>query len=241
MGNSERRPSLQVLLQVLIIITGNYNFFNLLTLVLTTSLLDDRHLAAEAAHGRRRKTPACECPLSRQPAVRSHLSFPCTVPAGLSSGSPASRLPTLPTLSPAGQDCLALQPGPGPCWPCRPCGWNWPSTGCWPTAPCTTSAWRWTGSSAPSAREPVSASWVPGRAGRPGLDWAARPHTPSSHSLHLPPVLPVAEDGDPAHHVAGGRLPLLGIAGRPLEVEVGGEGGGGEGGGRAVQSGADCT
>lgn len=37
----------QALLQVLIIITGNYNFFNLLTLVLTTALLDDRHLSAE--------------------------------------------------------------------------------------------------------------------------------------------------------------------------------------------------
>ncbi|XP_036286017.1 lipase maturation factor 2 isoform X2 [Pipistrellus kuhlii] len=48
----------QVLLQVLIIITGNYNFFNLLTLVLTTSLLDDRHLAAEAGNGRHKKTPA---------------------------------------------------------------------------------------------------------------------------------------------------------------------------------------
>ncbi|XP_036167253.1 lipase maturation factor 2 isoform X2 [Myotis myotis] len=48
----------QVLLQVLIIITGNYNFFNLLTLVLTTSLLDDRHLAAEAGNNRRKKTPA---------------------------------------------------------------------------------------------------------------------------------------------------------------------------------------
>lgn len=45
----------QVLLQVLIIITGNYNFFNLLTLVLTTALLDDRHLAA--GRGQRRKTP----------------------------------------------------------------------------------------------------------------------------------------------------------------------------------------
>uniref|UniRef100_A0A8C5KQW9 Lipase maturation factor n=1 Tax=Jaculus jaculus TaxID=51337 RepID=A0A8C5KQW9_JACJA len=37
----------QALLQVLIIVTGNYNFFNLLTLVLTTSLLDDDHLSAE--------------------------------------------------------------------------------------------------------------------------------------------------------------------------------------------------
>lgn len=46
----------QVLLQVLIILTGNYNFFNLLTLVLTTSLLDDRHLAAEPGNARRKKT-----------------------------------------------------------------------------------------------------------------------------------------------------------------------------------------
>ncbi|KAM4035790.1 lipase maturation factor 2 [Anomaloglossus baeobatrachus] len=34
----------QVLLQVLIILTGNYNFFNLLTLVLCFSLLDDQHV-----------------------------------------------------------------------------------------------------------------------------------------------------------------------------------------------------
>jgi len=32
---------LQVLLQIAIILTGNYNFFNLLTIVLCTSLLDD--------------------------------------------------------------------------------------------------------------------------------------------------------------------------------------------------------
>lgn len=37
----------QVLLQVLIILTGNYNFFNLLTLVLCIPLLDDQHLKAE--------------------------------------------------------------------------------------------------------------------------------------------------------------------------------------------------
>ncbi|XP_053742845.1 lipase maturation factor 2a [Synchiropus splendidus] len=35
---------LQVLLQVLIIVTGNYNFFNLLTLTLCLSLLDDQHV-----------------------------------------------------------------------------------------------------------------------------------------------------------------------------------------------------
>lgn len=55
------RPSLQVLLQVLIIITGNYNFFNLLTLVLTTSLLDDRHLSAEPGLRCHKKMPTCEC------------------------------------------------------------------------------------------------------------------------------------------------------------------------------------
>lgn len=48
----------QVLLQVLIIITGNYNFFNLLTLVLTTALLDDKHLAAESGNSHRKKAPA---------------------------------------------------------------------------------------------------------------------------------------------------------------------------------------
>ncbi|KAK2842208.1 hypothetical protein Q5P01_012408 [Channa striata] len=35
---------LQVLLQVLIILTGNYNFFNLLTIILCLSLLDDQHV-----------------------------------------------------------------------------------------------------------------------------------------------------------------------------------------------------
>ncbi|XP_005067149.1 lipase maturation factor 2 isoform X2 [Mesocricetus auratus] len=47
----------QVLLQVLIIVTGNYNFFNLLTLVLTTSLLDDRHLSAEPGLRCHKKVP----------------------------------------------------------------------------------------------------------------------------------------------------------------------------------------
>ncbi|XP_067356451.1 lipase maturation factor 2a [Channa argus] len=35
---------LQVLLQVLIILTGNYNFFNLLTIILCLSLVDDQHV-----------------------------------------------------------------------------------------------------------------------------------------------------------------------------------------------------
>ncbi|XP_075409551.1 lipase maturation factor 2 [Tenrec ecaudatus] len=46
----------QVLLQLLIMLTGNYNFFNLLTLVLCTTLLDDQHLHTE--QGRSRKMPA---------------------------------------------------------------------------------------------------------------------------------------------------------------------------------------
>ncbi|XP_034371920.2 lipase maturation factor 2 isoform X1 [Arvicanthis niloticus] len=47
----------QALLQVLIIVTGNYNFFNLLTLVLTTALLDDRHLSAEPGLKCHKKMP----------------------------------------------------------------------------------------------------------------------------------------------------------------------------------------
>ncbi|XP_040843745.1 lipase maturation factor 2 isoform X2 [Ochotona curzoniae] len=45
----------QVLLQVMILLTGNYNFFNLLTLVLTSALLDDQHLAARPKQGHRKK------------------------------------------------------------------------------------------------------------------------------------------------------------------------------------------
>ncbi|XP_020838517.1 lipase maturation factor 2 [Phascolarctos cinereus] len=48
----------QALLQVLIILTGNYNFFNLLTLVLTTSLLDDQHVAWWLGTGRTKQPPA---------------------------------------------------------------------------------------------------------------------------------------------------------------------------------------
>lgn len=59
--NSDCTPSSQALLQVLIIVTGNYNFFNLLTLVLTTALLDDRHLSAEPGLKCHKKMPTCEC------------------------------------------------------------------------------------------------------------------------------------------------------------------------------------
>ncbi|XP_038667573.1 lipase maturation factor 2a [Scyliorhinus canicula] len=43
----------QVLLQILIIITGNYNFFNLLTIVLGFSLLDDRHFHYWSRRGKK--------------------------------------------------------------------------------------------------------------------------------------------------------------------------------------------
>ncbi|XP_069621576.1 lipase maturation factor 2 [Ranitomeya imitator] len=45
----------QVLLQVLIILTGNYNFFNLLTVVLCFSLLDDQHLRSSPKGRKGRK------------------------------------------------------------------------------------------------------------------------------------------------------------------------------------------
>uniref|UniRef100_A0A8I3W7C1 Lipase maturation factor n=1 Tax=Callithrix jacchus TaxID=9483 RepID=A0A8I3W7C1_CALJA len=60
----------QVLLQVLIIITGNYNFFNLMTLVLTTALLDDQHLAADPGHSSHKKTAT-----SRPKALLATLSL----------------------------------------------------------------------------------------------------------------------------------------------------------------------
>lgn len=44
----------QVLLQVLIILTGNYNFFNVLTIVLAFSLLDEEHLGRWLGRPRRR-------------------------------------------------------------------------------------------------------------------------------------------------------------------------------------------
>ncbi|NXF42273.1 LMF2 factor, partial [Nyctibius bracteatus] len=44
----------QVLLQVLIILTGNYNFFNLLTIVLACSLLDEEHVGRWLGRGKRR-------------------------------------------------------------------------------------------------------------------------------------------------------------------------------------------
>uniref|UniRef100_A0A8C8S9E1 Lipase maturation factor n=1 Tax=Pelusios castaneus TaxID=367368 RepID=A0A8C8S9E1_9SAUR len=48
----------QVLLQVLIIITGNYNFFNLLTIVLCFSLLDDEHVGSWLGRSKRRPASA---------------------------------------------------------------------------------------------------------------------------------------------------------------------------------------
>lgn len=44
----------QVLLQVLIVITGNYNFFNLLTVALSISLMDDEHINFWLRHSRKK-------------------------------------------------------------------------------------------------------------------------------------------------------------------------------------------
>ncbi|MGH0136339.1 UNVERIFIED_CONTAM: hypothetical protein FKN15_032019 [Acipenser sinensis] len=46
----------QALLQVLIILTGNYNFFNLLTIVLSLSLLDDEHVYFFLGHRKQNKS-----------------------------------------------------------------------------------------------------------------------------------------------------------------------------------------
>ncbi|KPP65388.1 lipase maturation factor 2-like [Scleropages formosus] len=46
---------LQVLLQVLIILTGNYNFFNLITIILCFSLLDDDQVGSWFGHGKKKK------------------------------------------------------------------------------------------------------------------------------------------------------------------------------------------
>ncbi|XP_069705829.1 lipase maturation factor 2 [Phaenicophaeus curvirostris] len=48
----------QLLLQVLIILTGNYNFFNALTIVLTFSLLDEEHVGRWLGRGKRRNGTA---------------------------------------------------------------------------------------------------------------------------------------------------------------------------------------
>lgn len=49
----------QVLLQILIILTGNYNFFNALTIVLAFSLLDEEHMGRWMGRGKR-KHGSCE-------------------------------------------------------------------------------------------------------------------------------------------------------------------------------------
>ncbi|KAM9582383.1 lipase maturation factor 2 isoform 2-T2 [Guaruba guarouba] len=46
----------QVLLQVLIILTGNYNFFNMLTIVLAFSLLDEEHVGRTTGRSKRKST-----------------------------------------------------------------------------------------------------------------------------------------------------------------------------------------
>ncbi|XP_059257652.1 lipase maturation factor 2 isoform X2 [Mustela nigripes] len=121
----------QVLLQVLIIITGNYNFFNLLTLVLTTALLDDGHLTAESGDSHCQKRPT---------------SWPRALLAVLSL---LLELTVYGLLAYGTVHYFGLE-----------------------------------------------------------VDWEQ--HVVRSRTM--------AEDGDPAHHVAGGGLPHLGTADGPLEV-----------------------
>lgn len=54
----------QVLLQLLIILTGNYNFFNMLTIVLAFSLLDEEHVGRWLGRTRRRHSSG-EAPAPR--------------------------------------------------------------------------------------------------------------------------------------------------------------------------------
>jgi len=170
----------QVLLQVLIIITGNYNFFNLLTLVLTTALLDDGHLTAEPGNSRCKKRPT-----SWPGALLSLLSLllEFTVYGLLAYGT---------------VHCFGLEVD-------------------------------WEQHAVHSRTSECQLGGQRTEAGPPLL-------TPLFFcSLYLPPVYPVAEDGDPAHHVAGGCLPHLGTAERPLEVC------GPRGWGRAVRGRPDST
>nr|XP_054098949.1 lipase maturation factor 2 isoform X2 [Callithrix jacchus] len=53
-----------------LLLAGNYNFFNLMTLVLTTALLDDQHLAADPGHSSHKKTAT-----SRPKALLATLSL----------------------------------------------------------------------------------------------------------------------------------------------------------------------
>ncbi|KAF1425626.1 Lipase maturation factor 2, partial [Spheniscus magellanicus] len=62
----------QVLLQVLIILTGNYNFFNMLTIVLAFSLLDEEHVGRWLGRSKRRH--ASSESLAWPPSLRAVLS-----------------------------------------------------------------------------------------------------------------------------------------------------------------------
>ncbi|XP_009281877.1 PREDICTED: lipase maturation factor 2, partial [Aptenodytes forsteri] len=70
----------QVLLQVLIILTGNYNFFNMLTIVLAFSLLDEEHVGRWLGRSKRRHTSRMcseRCPLALSlPGLSGHGSHP---------------------------------------------------------------------------------------------------------------------------------------------------------------------
>lgn len=193
--SSDYMPSSQALLQIMIIITGNYNFFNLLTLVLTTALLDDHHLSAEPGLRCHKKMPTCEC-LDNQTDVICQrtpvpwlqtLSQSVTV---LSIAWPKALLTMLSLLLELSVYGLLA----------------------YGTVYYFGLEVDWQQYIILSKTSECQLGDLKERAG------SVPNHTPSLGSFHFPSVLPVAEDGNPAYCVAGDSLSGLGIACCPLEV-----------------------
>ncbi|KAM6288968.1 LOW QUALITY PROTEIN: lipase maturation factor 2, partial [Aegotheles albertisi] len=65
----------QVLLQALILLTGNYNFFNLLTAVLALTLLDEQHLGHGGGHPPPRPPHTAACPPRLRPLLSALLEL----------------------------------------------------------------------------------------------------------------------------------------------------------------------
>ncbi|KAK6488205.1 lipase maturation factor 2-like [Huso huso] len=70
---------LQALLQVLIILTGNYNFFNLLTIVLSLSLLDDEHVYFFLGHRKQNKSRSWTQTLIKWGTALAELASYCLI------------------------------------------------------------------------------------------------------------------------------------------------------------------
>ncbi|KAK1166882.1 lipase maturation factor 2-like [Acipenser oxyrinchus oxyrinchus] len=70
---------LQAFLQVLIILTGNYNFFNLLTIVLSLSLLDDEHVYFFLGHRKQNKSQSWTQTLIKWGTALAELASYCLI------------------------------------------------------------------------------------------------------------------------------------------------------------------